>query len=104
MRASVLIVRVFDGSRRKVIGEANLPICVGPHPFTITFQFIDINPAYNYFLGRPWIHVDGAMTYMLHQKLKFMFEDKLVIVYGEEDLLVIELSLFRYVETKEGVS
>lgn len=30
MRASVLIVRVFDGSRREVIGEVDSSICVGP--------------------------------------------------------------------------
>lgn len=31
MRASVLIVRDFDVYRRQVIGEVDLPICVGPH-------------------------------------------------------------------------
>lgn len=30
MLASALIVRDFDGLMRKVIGEADLPICVGP--------------------------------------------------------------------------
>ena len=33
-----------------------------------------------------------------------MFEDKLVIVCGEENLLVSELSSFRYIETEEGVT
>ena len=32
-----------------------------------------------------------------------MIDDKLVIVCGEEDLLVSELSSFRYVETDEGI-
>lgn len=39
----------------------------------------------------------------LHQKLKYLIDDKLVIVCGEEDLLVSELSSFRYVETDEGI-
>lgn len=99
MRASELIVRAFDGSRRQVIGEVDLPICVGLHQFTITFQVMDINSAYSCLLGRPWIHVAGEVTSTLHQRLKFMSDDKLVIVYGEEDLLVSELSSFRYVET-----
>lgn len=55
-------------------------------------------------LGRTWIHVVGAVTSTLHQKLKFMFKDKLVIVCGEENLLVSELSLFRYIETKKGIT
>lgn len=41
---------------------------------------------------------------MLHQKLKFMFDDKLVIVCGEEDLLVSELSSFKYVEIEAGIA
>ena len=40
---------------------------------------------------------------MLHQRLKFLIDYKLVIVCGEEDLLVSELSSFRYVETDEGI-
>lgn len=64
---------------------------------------MDINPSYRCLLGRPWIYVVGEMTSTLHQKLKFMFEVKLVIVYGEEDLLVSELSSFRYVEIDEGI-
>lgn len=103
MRVTALIVMDFNGSRRQVIGEVNLPICMGPHQFTITFQVIDINPAYSCFSGRPWIHVAGAVTSTLHQKLKFMFDYKLVIVCSEEDLLVSELSLFTYVETEEGI-
>lgn len=60
---------------------------------------MDINPAYSCLLGRPWIHADGAVTSTLHQRLKFLINDKLVIVCGEEDMLVSELSSFRYVET-----
>lgn len=101
MTASALIVRAFDGSRRQVISEINLPIRVGPHLVTMTFQVMDINPTYNCLLGRPWIHVVGVVTSMLHQKLKFMVEDKLVIISGEEDMLISELSSFRYVETDE---
>lgn len=68
---------------------------VGPHQFTITFQVIDIHPAYSFLLGRLWIHDVGVITSILHQKLKFMFGDKLVIVYGEEDFVINELSSFR---------
>ena len=65
-------------------------------------QVMDINLAYNCLLGRPFIHDFGEITSMLHQKLKFMVEDNLVIISGEEDLLISELSSFRYVETGEG--
>lgn len=102
MRASALIARDFYGFRRKVINEIDLPIRVGPHLFTIMFQVMDISPAYRYLLGRPCIHVVGEVTSMLNQKLKFMVDDKLVIIFGEEDPLISELSSFRYVEIDEG--
>lgn len=81
----------------------DLPICVGPHQFTITFQVMDIHRVYNFLLGRSWIHVVGEVTSILHQKLKFMVGDNLVIVCGEEDFVISELSSFRYIETEEGI-
>lgn len=98
MKPSSLIVRAFDGSRRTVIGEVDLPMKVGPHIFFITFYVMDIYPAYSCLLGRPWIHSAGAVTSTLHQRLKFMIGSKLVVVEREEDIVVSHLASFRYVE------
>ncbi|XP_050889358.1 uncharacterized protein LOC127094581 [Lathyrus oleraceus] len=98
MKPSELIVRAFDGTRRTVIGEVNLPMKIGPHIFLITFFIMDIYPAYSCLLERPWIHSAGAVTSTLHQKLKFLADDKLVVVEGEEDIVVSHLASFRYVE------
>jgi hypothetical protein len=103
LKPSSMIVKAFDGSQREVIGEIELPMVIGPHLFNISFQVMDINPSYSCLLGRPWIHAAGAVTSTLHQKLKFIVDDKLVIVSGEEDALVSHLSSFRYIETEEGV-
>lgn len=35
---------------------------------------------------------------MLHQRLKFFVGNKLVVMEGEEDIMVSYLTLFRYVE------
>ena len=43
MRLSGIIVKAFDGSRKCVIGEVDLPIHIGPHLFQITFQVMDIH-------------------------------------------------------------
>ncbi|XP_050896863.1 uncharacterized protein LOC127103660 [Lathyrus oleraceus] len=101
MSPNALIVKAFDGSRRTVIGEVELPILIGPCVFNITFQVMDINPAYSFLLGRPWIHADGEVTSTLHQKMNFVINNKLVIIYGEEDLMVSHLSSFRYIEADE---
>ena len=53
IRPGGIIVKTFDGSRRSVIGEVDLPIHIGPHVFQITFKVMDIVPAYSYLLGRP---------------------------------------------------
>lgn len=97
MKASMLIVRAFDGSKTMVIGKVDLTIMVGPHTFLITFQVMDINPSYNCILGRTWIHAVGVVTFTLHQRLKFIMEYKLILAEGEEDMFISHLSLFRYI-------
>jgi len=101
LRPSSMVVRAFDGSQREVIGEIELPIQVGPCTFQVVFQVMDILPAYSCFLGRPWIHSAGVVPSTLHQKLKFMFNDKLIIVSGEEDFLVSGPLPTPYIETAE---
>jgi len=66
LRRSEVMVKAFDGSRKNVLGEVDLPITIGPHVFQITFQVMDIQASYSCLLGRPWIHEAGAVTSMLH--------------------------------------
>ncbi|XP_020215417.1 uncharacterized protein LOC109799282 [Cajanus cajan] len=101
MKPSSMIVRAFDGSRREVMGEIEIPVQIGPFTFNITFQVMDIKPAYSCLLGRPWIHSAGVVPSSLHQKLKFIVEDKLVIVSGEEDMLVSCPTPTHYIEAAE---
>ncbi|XP_050875676.1 uncharacterized protein LOC127079321 [Lathyrus oleraceus] len=101
MKPSALIVKAFDGSRRTVIGEVELPILIGPHIFPIAFQIMDINPAYKCLLGHPWIHGAGVVTSTLHQKMKFVMDNQLIIINGEEDFMVSHLSSFRYIKADE---
>ena len=103
MRQSGVVVKDFDGSRKTVIGEVDLPIKIGPSNFQITFQVMDIHPSYSCLLGRPWIHEAGAVTSTLHQKLKFVKNKKLVVVGGEKALLVSHLSSFSYIDTEDEV-
>ncbi|XP_028184580.1 uncharacterized protein LOC114371309 [Glycine soja] len=101
LRLSSMVVRAFDGSRRDVRGEIDLPIQIGPHVYQITFQVMDINPTYSYLLGWPWIHSVRLVALTLHQKLKFVMEGQLIIVSREEDILVSYPSSTPYVEAEE---
>ncbi|XP_039687954.1 uncharacterized protein [Medicago truncatula] len=47
LRRSTFLVKAFDGSRKNVLGEIDLPITVGPENFLITFQVMDINASYS---------------------------------------------------------
>jgi len=101
LRPSSMVVRAFDGTRLEVRGEIDLPVQIGPHTCQVTFQVMDINPAYSCLLGCPWIHSVGVIPSTLHQKLKFVVEGHLVIVSGEEDILVSCPSSMPYVEAPE---
>ena len=92
MRFSGVVVKAFDDSRKTVIGEVDLRIKIGPCLFQITFQVMDIHLAYNCLLGRQWIHEVEAVTSTLHHKLKFVKNGKLVIMGGDQTMLVSHLS------------
>ncbi|XP_058787550.1 uncharacterized protein LOC131661907 [Vicia villosa] len=89
--------------RRSVEGEIDLPVKIGPHTFYIAFYVMDIRPSYTYLLGRPWIHAAGAVTSTLHQCLKFVVGDKIVVITGEEDLVINNLTTYCYVEVEGEV-
>jgi len=101
LRPSTMVVRAFDGSKREVIREVKLPVQVGPCTFQIVFQIMDILSAYSCLLGRPWIHTVGVVPSTLHQKLKFVIDDKLIIVSGQEDLVVCGLTSTPYTKATE---
>ncbi|XP_070004590.1 uncharacterized protein [Nicotiana sylvestris] len=60
-------VKAFDGSQRATIREINLDLQMGPTCFDVKSQVLDISATYNLLLGRPWIHIAGAVASTLHQ-------------------------------------
>ncbi|KAA3466637.1 RNA-directed DNA polymerase (Reverse transcriptase), Ribonuclease H [Gossypium australe] len=52
------------------MGRMDIPLLIGPSTYEVDFLVMDIKPSYNYLLGRPWIHLAGAVPSSLHQKLK----------------------------------
>lgn len=62
IRTSNTTVRAFDGSKREVLGDIELPVQIGPYTFDITFQVLYIPAAYNFLLGRPWVHSAGLIS------------------------------------------
>ncbi|KAH7835152.1 hypothetical protein Vadar_023366 [Vaccinium darrowii] len=101
---SSIIVRAFDGSQRKTIGEVELPMEIGSVTFSIKFQVLEIPSAYNFLLGRPWIHVTGGVPSTLHQKIKFIIAGQLITVYAEEEFAIYKAPAIPFLESAEPSS
>ncbi|XP_060179392.1 uncharacterized protein LOC132609432 [Lycium barbarum] len=80
------------------IGEIDLVLTIGPADFTIDFQVLNINASYNMLLGRPWVHMAGAIPSTLHQMIKFEYDRQEVIVHGEGDLSIYKDSTVPFIE------
>lgn len=66
MRLNALVVEAFDGSRRTIIGEVDLPMQIGRYIFEIIFQVMYINPVYSCLLERSWIRAIDVVTSTMH--------------------------------------
>ncbi len=66
IRQSAMVVRAFDGTKREVLEDIDLPLQIEACTFNVTFQVMDIEPAYTMLLERPWIHSANAVPLTLH--------------------------------------
>ncbi|XP_055803517.1 uncharacterized protein LOC129872597 [Solanum dulcamara] len=83
VRQNQVKVRAFNGGQRDILGAVNLGIRVGSVDFVVECQVMDITTSYNLLLGRPWIHMAGSVPSTLHQMIKFIKNDREVVVYGK---------------------
>ena len=66
VRANNMIIRAFDGTRKEVFGEIHLSMEIGPQAYNISFQVLRVNSPYNILLGKPWLHIAGAVPSSFH--------------------------------------
>ncbi|XP_077224177.1 uncharacterized protein LOC143857604 [Tasmannia lanceolata] len=85
-------ILAYDNTRRNVIGILTAEILVGGENFEVDFMVLDIKTSFNLLLGRPWLHKEGVIASSLHQKLKFIKNNKIITVRGDEDLEVTQIS------------
>ena len=67
---SPLTVRAYENTSRKVIGTFKASSKIGPMETIVEFYVMDITSNYNLLLGRAWLHLNGAIPSLLHQKMK----------------------------------
>ncbi|XP_077230199.1 uncharacterized protein LOC143863420 [Tasmannia lanceolata] len=85
-------ILAYDGTRRDVIGTLATEIQIGGEDFDIEFQVLDIKTSFLLLLGRPWLHKVGVIPSTLHQKLKFVHNNRVVTVKGDPDLEIGQIS------------
>jgi hypothetical protein len=100
MKPSTMTAKAYNRSPRPIIGNIDVELVIGPQPFQVMFQVMDIHPSYSILLGRPWIHAARAVTSSLHQRLKFIINGNLVTVKVEETLLMTRNILVPYIEAE----
>ena len=82
---STQIIRAYDSTRREVLGTLTLELQIGPVVFSTLFQVLRIPTSFNLLLGRPWIHRAGAIPSSLHQKVKFIYEGRVISIQSSGD-------------------
>uniref|UniRef100_A0A2N9G7Q9 RNA-directed DNA polymerase n=1 Tax=Fagus sylvatica TaxID=28930 RepID=A0A2N9G7Q9_FAGSY len=98
VRVNSMVVRAFDGTRREVLGEIDLPVEIGPQVYDINFQVLRIDSPYNLLLGRPWLHTAGAVPSSLHQKMKLIIGNQLVTILAEEPISICNDGEIPYID------
>nr|CAN65175.1 hypothetical protein VITISV_029768 [Vitis vinifera] len=83
---STQTVREYDSTKREVMGTLMIDLQIGPATFSTLFQVLRIPTSFNLLLGRPWIHVAGAIPSSLHQKVKFIHDGQVITVRSTRDI------------------
>ena len=94
---STQTIKAYDSTQREVLGTLTLELRIGPVVFSTMFQVLRIPTSFNLLLGRPWIHRASAIPSSLHQKVKFIYEGRVISVQSSGDIyssseLVLEIS------------
>ncbi|XP_077237171.1 uncharacterized protein LOC143878831 [Tasmannia lanceolata] len=97
-------ILAYDGTRRDVIGTLVTEIQIGGEEFEIEFQVLDIKASFLLLLGRPWLHRVGVIPSTLHQKLKFVRNNRVVTVKGDPDLEIGQISQELVVDKTDDIS
>ena len=98
VRVTSMVVRAFDGTRRELLGEIDLPVEVGPQVYNINFQVLRIDCPYNLLLGRLWLHTAGAVPSSLHQKIKLIIGNQLVTILAKEPISIYNDGAVPYID------
>ena len=74
----------FEGKIITLKGQIRLPVQTGSETVEVDFIVIDAYSPYIAIVARPWLHTLGAVSSILHQKVKYPFEGRIEKILGDQ--------------------
>ena len=76
----------FEGKVIIPKGQIRLPVQTGSEMVEVDFIVVDAYSPYTAIVARPWLHTLGAVSSILHQKLKYPFGGKIEEILGDQTM------------------
>ncbi|XP_065638532.1 uncharacterized protein LOC136071330 [Quercus suber] len=74
----------FEGRMVTPKGQIRLPVQTGSEVVEVNFIVVDVYSPYMAIVARPWLHTLGAVSFTLHQKVKYPFEGRVCEIRGDQ--------------------
>ena len=74
----------FEGKTVTPMVQIRLPIQTGLDVVEVDFIVVDAYSPYTTIVARPWLHVLGAVSSILHQNVKYPLEGQVKEIVGNQ--------------------
>ena len=76
----------FEGKVIILKGQIRLPVQTGSETVEVDFIVVDAYSPYTAIVARPWLHILGAVSSTLHQKIKYPSGGKIEEILGDQTM------------------
>jgi hypothetical protein len=93
-----IILNVFSGNPSDTKGCMHVDLMIGSKTLLTTFFVIEGKGAYNFLLGRDWIHANCCIPSTMHQQLVQWVDDDIEVVQADDSISVanVEPAFWEY--------
>jgi hypothetical protein len=74
----------FSGEPTVSLGKTVLPVLASPINLRTEFIVVKASSPYNAIMGRDWLHRMREIPSTLHQKLRFLTKDGIMVLNGDQ--------------------
>ena len=73
----------FEGKIIILKGQVRLPVQIGSEVVEVDSIVMDAYSPYTLIVARPWLHTLGAVSFTMHQKVKYLSEGQIKEILGD---------------------